>query len=225
MRKQTLKKLLKLFKSYEEKMSMVLGMAVVLFVAATSIWFFQSLRRQNSQTATEQLPLELSTDQQLPELSQLPSQRNFVEQEGKFFPESLPVIYVVQTGDSTWNIAQAFYGSGENYIDIERENNLTADQDVVQGQKLKIPRVPTKLDLSEMKKVSPIPVTVSPNQSAPAVVSRPNSHTVKPGEGLWQIAQQHYGDGNQYLRIFEANKNQMKSPEDIRVGMTLTLPE
>lgn len=54
--------------------------------------------------------------------------------------------------------------------------------------------------------------------------AQPREYTVQPGEGLWQIAERFYGDGNKYVEIYEANRDVMKSIEDIRVGMTLRIP-
>ena len=50
-------------------------------------------------------------------------------------------------------------------------------------------------------------------------------YTVSPGESLWSIAQDVYGDGSMYTRIFEANKNQIYVPDlIIHPGQTLKLP-
>ena len=51
-------------------------------------------------------------------------------------------------------------------------------------------------------------------------------YTVKPGDSLWKIAQQHYGDGNKYTKIFEANKDKMSSPNSvIHPGDQLRVPK
>ena len=49
-------------------------------------------------------------------------------------------------------------------------------------------------------------------------------HEVKKGETLWKIAEQYYGDGNLYMRIFEANKDSVKDPNLIRIGQKLRIP-
>jgi nucleoid-associated protein YgaU len=41
---------------------------------------------------------------------------------------------------------------------------------------------------------------------------------------LWKIAKQFYGDGSQYLKIFEANKNILKDPDHIFPGQELVIP-
>jgi nucleoid-associated protein YgaU len=49
-------------------------------------------------------------------------------------------------------------------------------------------------------------------------------HEVKKGETLWKIAEQYYGDGGLYPKIFEANKDTLKDPNLIKVGQRLRIP-
>jgi 5'-nucleotidase / UDP-sugar diphosphatase len=47
-------------------------------------------------------------------------------------------------------------------------------------------------------------------------------YTVKKGESLWTIAQSHYGNGNKWKAI--ANANPQINPNKIQAGQTITLP-
>ena len=49
-------------------------------------------------------------------------------------------------------------------------------------------------------------------------------HEVKPGDTLWKIAEQYYGDGSLYTQIFEANKDTLDDPNKIKVGQKLRIP-
>ena len=49
-------------------------------------------------------------------------------------------------------------------------------------------------------------------------------YTVQPGDTLSAIAQQFYGDGNLYPRIFDANPNQLTNPNLIFPGQVLRIP-
>jgi len=49
-------------------------------------------------------------------------------------------------------------------------------------------------------------------------------HEVKKGETLWKIAEQYYGDGNLYSKIFDANRDVLKDPNRINVGQKLRIP-
>ncbi len=49
-------------------------------------------------------------------------------------------------------------------------------------------------------------------------------HEVKKGDTLWKIAEQYYGDGSLYMKIFEANRTILKDPNLIKVGQKLKIP-
>jgi nucleoid-associated protein YgaU len=44
------------------------------------------------------------------------------------------------------------------------------------------------------------------------------------GDTLSKIAKKFYGDANKYMKIFEANKDQLKDPDKINVGQKLKIP-
>jgi len=50
------------------------------------------------------------------------------------------------------------------------------------------------------------------------------SYTVKPGDTLSKIAKEHLGDANAYMKIFNANKDQLSDPDKIKPGQVLKLP-
>lgn len=50
------------------------------------------------------------------------------------------------------------------------------------------------------------------------------TYTVQPGDNLSKISQHFYGSANQYNKIFEANRDQLSNPDQIRVGQTLKIP-
>ena len=49
-------------------------------------------------------------------------------------------------------------------------------------------------------------------------------HEVKKGETLWKIAEQYYGDGNLYQKIFDANRDVLKDHNRINIGQKLRIP-
>lgn len=50
------------------------------------------------------------------------------------------------------------------------------------------------------------------------------TYTVNPGDNLSSIAQQMYGDGNQWQRIFDANRDLISNPDLIYPGQQLQIP-
>jgi LysM repeat protein len=50
------------------------------------------------------------------------------------------------------------------------------------------------------------------------------TYTVKSGDTLSKISKQYYGDANDYMRIFYANRDKLRDPDKIQVGQQLTIP-
>lgn len=50
------------------------------------------------------------------------------------------------------------------------------------------------------------------------------TYTVKAGDTLSKIAKEFYGNANDYNKIFEANKDQLSSPDRINAGQELKIP-
>ncbi len=51
------------------------------------------------------------------------------------------------------------------------------------------------------------------------------SVTVQPGATLWAIAQDRYGEGVEYVKVFKANKDRIRNPDLIYPGQIFDLPE
>jgi len=50
------------------------------------------------------------------------------------------------------------------------------------------------------------------------------TYTVKSGDTLSAIAKEHLGSANDYMKIFEANKDQLSDPDKIKPGQVLRIP-
>ena len=80
------------------------------------------------------------------------------------------------------------------------------------------------------------PVPAAPTPAAGAVVtggapaataaaSAPKVHVVEKGDTLGAIAKKYYGKAGAYMKIFEANKDQLSDPNKIKVGQKLRIPD
>lgn len=49
--------------------------------------------------------------------------------------------------------------------------------------------------------------------------------TVQPGYTLWGISRRNYGEGIEYVRIFEANRDRIRDPDLIYPGQVFTIPD
>ena len=64
-------------------------------------------------------------------------------------------------------------------------------------------------------------VKVDPNAPKQAEAQ---TYTVKAGDTLSKIAKEHLGNANAYMKIFEANKDQLSDPDKIKPGQVLKIP-
>jgi len=64
-------------------------------------------------------------------------------------------------------------------------------------------------------------ITIDSNLPAPKAN---RTYTVQSGDTLSKISKQFYGDANKYMQIFEANRDQLKDPNVIKVGQVLKIP-
>jgi nucleoid-associated protein YgaU len=70
--------------------------------------------------------------------------------------------------------------------------------------------------------VADIKVTGGGTQGGVAVATR--TYTVKAGDTLSKIAKEHLGNANEYMKIFEANRDQLNDPDKIKPGQVLKIP-
>jgi nucleoid-associated protein YgaU len=113
-----------------------------------------------------------------------------------------PDLYTVENGDSLWKIALKVYNDGDRWVEIAKANELQNPSVITKGQALKL----TKTD-----------------ESRPSETTSGENYTVQKGDSLWSIAQDAYGDGNQWTKI--ANANKLVNPSIIHHGNTLTIPQ
>ena len=72
--------------------------------------------------------------------------------------------------------------------------------------------------------------STAPQPAAGGTVATPppaaerRTYVVKEGDSLSKIAKHLYGDGNQWLRIYEANRAIIKNPDLIYPGQELHIP-
>lgn len=74
--------------------------------------------------------------------------------------------------------------------------------------------------------VGPVSGGPSPSSSAksPNAAPAPRTHTVVSGDTLWGIAQKYYGNGTQWPKIFDANRDKIKDPHWIFPAQVFVIP-
>lgn len=133
---------------------------------------------------------------------------------------------VVQPGQTLMSIAKQVYGDSRKWETIARANPRVDPLLVKAGMKLRVPLDP--------KNIQGLPVAGDDGRGeAPASAreaARPTppasatQYVVKDGDTLGAIAKRTLGSSGAWQAILDANKSLLSEPEDLRPGMTLTIP-
>jgi len=62
-------------------------------------------------------------------------------------------------------------------------------------------------------------------QAKPGATAAAATYTVKAGDTLSKIAERSLGSASAYMRIFEANRDQLNDPDQIKPGQVLKIPK
>jgi nucleoid-associated protein YgaU len=76
--------------------------------------------------------------------------------------------------------------------------------------------------ICDIIRVESTPGSTTPPEPIPV---QPRTYTVQAGDTLSKISRLYYGDSNQYMKIFEANKDVLTDPNVIHPGNVLKIPE
>lgn len=123
----------------------------------------------------------------------------------------------VGEGDTLSGLAGKHLGSSARWKELLEANRdqLDAPEALWVGMKLKLP------EGSQAVAHNASSAMVAETQVARTQVK---TYTVKRGDNLTRIAEKALGDGNRWHDLFEANKHQMASADDVKVGQKLVLP-
>ena|SRR5579871_1514496 len=115
-------------------------------------------------------------------------------------------------------------------LDVIKENNVRLDHLHIQDDKLVMqgaaPTEDAKMAVwNAIKAVdatySDLACEIGIDSSLPPPAKK---YTVKSGDTLSKIAKEFYGNANEYMKIFDANKDQLSDPDKIQVGQELKIP-
>ena len=68
-------------------------------------------------------------------------------------------------------------------------------------------------------------ISVNPSLGVSQTASGAESYTVQSGDTLSEISRRYYGNPNEYMRIFYANRDKLNDPDQIQVGQQLVIPK
>lgn len=119
----------------------------------------------------------------------------------------------------------------QSVIDLAKSRGVSLKNVHIEGDKLLIrgdaPNAAVKNEVWDQVKVVDakyadltLDLNIDASLSVPAKI-----YEVKSGDTLSKIAKHFYGNASQYMKIFDANKDQLKDPDKIQVGQKLKIPE
>jgi nucleoid-associated protein YgaU len=134
------------------------------------------------------------------------SGRGSAAQTVRLYLNNRPLFEVRVAADGTWGGTLPAVAAGVY--------TLRADQISAEG------RVTSRFE-TPFQREDPETLRAAPALPAPA---GDISVTVQPGFTLWRIARETYGQGVLYVRVFEANRDQIRNPDLIYPGQVFTVP-
>ncbi len=141
-------------------------------------------------------------------------------------------VHTVAAGESFWSISKKHYGLGRYSAALAEYNKsrIPKPDKIKPGMKVIVPKVET-LEQKYERLIFGASVSVSKAEAAAPVKSgffidaagQP-MYRVGEGDTLSTIAQDHLGRSSRWPRIVELNRETLKDPDDMKLGMILRLP-
>ena len=201
-----IKSFLKSIRSNESFISTLLGAAVVITVGSLLFNYFKS--KPTTQLPQNDVKISDIKTENLDQVSDKPSLTS-----GN--------VHEVLAGETLWSISEKYFKSGYNWVDIAAANKIKNGNLIEKGQKLTIPDVsPKKQTLMDGKEIK-VEIT-----SAETKVQPESEYVVKSNDSLWKIAVNVYGDGYQWVKIYQENKTKIgRNPNLLLSGTKISLPK
>lgn len=167
-------------------------------------------------------------------------------------PRASHTRHTVSDGDTLSSLAQNYLGDGGRWAEVfELNRDLLRDPDILPiGARIKIPEAGSPPAAPVVAQRGPItslasdrsvstyapPPVGSVTTLAPLVPisagayrsareqARGATYRVQPRDTLVSIARHFYGDDRRYQEIYEANRTRIPDPNDLPVGVVLTIP-
>ena len=184
------KSIMKRFDSSESYVSLALGLAVVLVIG---MLIFNALSKKGTGGVATNTAPTASTNATLESTNK----------------------HTIKSGDTLWSIAEQYYKSGYNWVDIKKANpTIPESNELVVGQEVTIPAITPIVSQGQISSAS---------TDVPAQTPSPQrTYTVVRGDTLWAIAEREYKNPYKWVEIARANN--LANPGLIHAGNVFVLP-
>ncbi|MSQ90297.1 MAG: LysM peptidoglycan-binding domain-containing protein [Phycisphaerales bacterium] len=143
-------------------------------------------------------------------------------------PQGVPAeLYTLKEGETLYKICQTRYGNGNLWKELAEFNQGTISNPTKlrKGTTIRLPSVSVLRGEEQVAAVAPttldqtgqsLEVTQTPTASAEYVICK--------GDTLGAIAARELGSSKRWELIFDANRDRLKSPTDLKIGKSLRIP-
>jgi nucleoid-associated protein YgaU len=157
-------------------------------------------------------------------------------------PQGVPAErYTLKEGETLYKLCQNRYGNGNLWKELAEFNKGTISNPtrLKKGMTIRLPSI------NVLRGEVPAPIAQAPQLApqaslpsspalipAPGVVAQPTlpapaaerEYIVQKGDTLGAIASREMGSAKKWNQLFEANKDRLKSPTDLKIGKALRIP-
>jgi nucleoid-associated protein YgaU len=141
-------------------------------------------------------------------------------------PRRQPRYHQLVPGDTLYGLAERYLGDPEQYRLLFEVNRAILDEPdrLPVGMRILIPETaPADEPAGAGELTAPLTDAIA-HPFQPSGERRPRRYTVEPGDTLIEIARRVYGDGRQFRRIYQANRDRLDSPDRLIENMVLEIP-
>ncbi len=144
------------------------------------------------------------------------------QQQGLVLPSRMPSAsrkwHTVRSGETLIGITRIYYGQDGLWPVIQKANpdTIGREGEIREGARIAIPELEATNALGDSRNKRP--------EAGEGAARRAGTITVKSGQTLGELAQIYLGSSAYANLLFEANRNILKDPDTLRVGMVLRLP-
>jgi len=136
------------------------------------------------------------------------------------------IIHKVVSSDNLIELSKKYYGDGTKWRKIHEANkDKIPNPDVLYtGLELLIPEITVSEKRDDDKAYGSLPERES-DEEVFTTTTTPGTHTISSGDTLYSIARKYYGDSAMWVKIYDANEDNIEDKRLLEVGQTLVIPE
>ncbi len=137
------------------------------------------------------------------------------------------IIHKVVSSDNLIELSKKYYGDGTKWRQIHEANkDKIPNPDVLYtGLELLIPEIAISEKRDDDIAYGSLPERESDEEVFTTTTTTPGTHTISSGDTLYSIARKYYGDSAMWVKIHDANEDDIEDKRLLEVGQTLVIPE